>query len=321
MMKMKTLYLSTITALMLFTISSLGAVFAQTSSNLSGLSSDFFISGRIVPNATIPVGLDFANEGNFTLYTVHFQFVDSPLLQNFQTSFGNFTLKVGQEKTITGIIFSPSKISNVQSNFHWIVYATNQNGTLLSKEFTRLINLTNISRPEYSMSYDALLPPLKQDGPVNYVVCKKDFQLIIKSENYTAACVTPNTEEKLVIRGWGETLEGLMEPPAIKKMEIIGLQQHYKIGQSIHATIKYTGWGYDTTPEMKIFDSNGTQIWFNCPDCVAHTELAIQYPGIFTTFTYPMKNIYGNYPSINKTGSYTLVTSLGNETAKFDVDK
>ena len=99
-------------------------------------------------------------------------------------------------------------------------------------------------------------------------------------------------------------------------MEIDGLQQNYGIGQPINATVKYTGWSFNDYPDVKIFDANGSQIWFNCPDCVARTELAIPYPGVFGTYHYPVRDPNGNPPMVNKTGIYTMVASLDNETAE-----
>ncbi|MGI0072266.1 MAG: hypothetical protein ACREA3_00430, partial [Nitrosotalea sp.] len=288
-------------------------VISGNSGFIPDISSDFFLNGHVIPNATSPVGFDLVNVGNFTLYDVNIGFVNSPLLQHFKNYYGNFTLKVGQEKTIMGAMTLPSQISNVSSTLNWTVYAKIQNGTTGSKEFHREINLANISTPEYSTDYSAILPPLQQGGgPLNYIECKKDLQLIIKLEDYTPACVTPNTNQTLVERGWGESLEGLLEPPVIKKLDIIGLQQNYKAGQPINATVVYTGWQYDITPQVKILDANGTQVWFNCPDCVMHSELAIEAPGWFMTSTYHVQDYNGHYPIINKTGTYAMVTSLDN---------
>ncbi len=295
------------------------AILVNQSGFIPEIYSDFFISGHILPNVAIPVGLDFTNTGNVTLYDVHIAFVNSSVLQNFKTNFGNFTLKVGQEKTILGTIYSPSEITNVSSSVNWMVYAKNQDGTIGSKEFHRSINLANRFAPEYWSSYPVILPPLQQGGTVDGIECKKEFQLIIKLDDYSPACVRPSTNQTLIERGWGESMASLLEPPAIKRLEITGLQQNYKVDQSIHAIVKYTGWGYGITPEIKILDSNDTQIWFNCPDCVTHTELALGYPGIFTTFSYNVTDVNGQYPIINKTGTYTMITSLGNKTVEFNV--
>lgn len=332
---MKTLHYSMIAILLVTSIFGIQHVFAQNvinstltssamPSNGSGfipeIYSDFFFSGHILPNVAIPVGLDFTNTGNITLYDVHIAFVNSLVLQNFKTNFGNFPLKVGQEKTILGTIYSPSKISNMSSSVDWMVYAKNQNGVTGSKEFHRSLNLANRFTPEYSSSYPVILPPLQQGGTVDGIECKKELQLIIKLDDYSPACVRPSTNQTLIERGWGESMASLMEPPAIKKMEIIGLQKNYKIGQPIHVIIKYTGWSYGRKPDVKILDANGTQIWFNCPQCglYATSEGANMALSFFTT-SYNVTDSNGQYPIINKTGTYTMITSLGNETAKFNV--
>ena len=293
------------------------AIPANWNSFTPDISSGFHFNGVMIPNGTIPVSVDLANQGNFTLYNIHIAFVDSPLLQNFKTSYGNFTLQVGQEKTILGTISAPSEISNVSSSLNWMVYANNQYNTTGSKEFHKTINLAIKSTwADNSISYRTILAPLKQSGPVNYIECKEGLELIVKSDDYTPACVTPSTNQTLVERGWGESLDSLKEPPLIKKMEIDGLQQNYETSQPINATVKYTGWSYHDIPDVKIFDANNSQVWFNCPECVMRTELAIPYPGDFGTYDYKAMDPNGNPPMINKTGTYTMVASLDNETAQ-----
>ena len=293
------------------------AIPAGWSNFVPDISSDFHFNGVMMPNATIPVSVDLTNAGNSTLYNVHIAFVDSPLLQNFKTGYGNFTLQVGQEKTILGTMSTPSEISNVSSSLNWMVYANNQGNTTGSKEFNKTVNLAvkSASR-DGSISYRTILPPLKQDTPVNYIECKEGLELIVKSDDYTPACVTSSTNQTLVKRGWGESLDSLKESPLIKKMEIDGLQQNYEIGQPINATVKYIGWSFDSEPDVKIFDANGSQVWFNCPECVMRTELAIPYPGVFGTYNYQVQDPNGNSPMVNKTGTYTMVATLENKTAE-----
>jgi hypothetical protein len=114
-------------------------------------------------------------------------------------------------------------------------------------------------------------------------------------------------------------MASLMEPPAIKKMEIIGLQQNYKISQPIHAIIKYTGWIDRHEPDVKILDINGTQIWFNCPECSLYGTSYAAITASFFTTSYNVTDANGQYPIINKTGTYTMITSLGNKTVEFNV--
>jgi len=278
------------------------------------IASDFFPVGRVIPNATLPVSVNIANAGNSTLYYVHLAFVDSPLLRNFQTPNENFTLRVGEEKTISGTVSLPSQISNISSTLNWMIYAKNQEGIMGSKEFQRVINLANNSWPEGTRPSERILSPLKQDVPVNDILCKADLQLIIKMEDNTPACVTPTTRHKLIEREWGESLENLLSTPL--KIEITGLNQSYVSGQPITTIVKYTGYEHGGVyPDMKILDPNGTQIWSNC--CITHTET----PGMhFGTFTYAMEGPTGK-PVINEIGTYTIIASLDNKTtsAKFNV--
>jgi hypothetical protein len=281
---------------------------AAWNSFIPNIDSDFFLNGRMIPNATLPVGVDLVNTGNFTLYDVQVAFVDSPLLQNFKTSYGNFTLKVGEEKTVLGSMSLPSRISNVTSTLNWMIYVKNQDGMIGSKEFQRTINLANVSSPEYSQGYDKILPPLKQVGTVNDIQCKEGFQLIVKVEDYAPACVTSTTFQKLIVRGWGESLEGLLATPL--EMEITRLNQTYVAGHTVSAIVKYTGYEHGGVyPDMKILDVNGTQVWSNC--CIIHTETPSMH---FGTFTYDVEGPLG-YPVINKTGTYTMIASLDNVTA------
>lgn len=281
------------------------------------ISSDFHFNGIMIPNASVPVSIDLANVGNSTLYDIRVAFVDSPLLSNFKTGYGNFTLEVGQEKTISGTILSPSELSNVSSSLNWMVYAKRQDVTNGSKEFHKTINLADKSTSrDNSVSFNAILPPLKQKVSVNEIECKQGLQLIIKSNDYSPACVISSTMQKLIQRNWGESLDTLEEPPAIKKMDIIGLQQNYNVGQPIHASLRFTGWSYEYMPDMKILNATGDQVWFNCPDCVIHSEHAIGPPGYFGTFTLNLHDYNDRPPVINQTGTYTVVTSYENKTAE-----
>lgn len=143
--------------------------------------------------------------------------------------------------------------------------------------------------------------------PAQDVHCHADLKLVIRAENSEPACVSQITATKLVLRGWA--LPPPPKEPYINKIGITGLQLDYTVGQTINATVVYSGYYWYTEPEVKIFDSNGTQIWFNCPFCYARTE-PIQTPS-FGTFTYQVIE-YGTrtLPMINKTGNYTMVASL-----------
>lgn len=276
------------------------------------IESAFRLAGVVVPNATVPVSVVVANSGSTTLYDVHVVFVSSPLLQDFGTGYGNFTLGPGEEKTVTGTMSLPSQISSVPSMLNWMIYANSQDGKMGSKEFLRTINLANRSSLDTgSMPIKAVPPPLKQNTPVNEIKCREGFLLIIKSEDYSPACVTPGTNQTLVGRGWGTPLSLLLEPPALKKIEIMGLQQNYEAGKKINATVRFTGYEPGgLVPDVKIIDSNGTEVWRNC--CIDHSESP---HWTFSTFSYAVTGPAGR-PAINKTGTYAMVASLENKTAE-----
>jgi hypothetical protein len=157
--------------------------------------------------------------------------------------------------------------------------------------------------------------PLKQfkGGTIAHDVhCNSGLQLVLKAEYYTPACVKPETASKLVQRGWA--LDTTLPEPFIKKIAITGLQQNYTIGQPINATVTYVGYYWYAEPDVKILDANGTQIWFNCAYCYARTE-PVPSPAL-DTFTYIVRDYSSNkLPMINKTGTYTMITSLENKTA------
>jgi hypothetical protein len=162
-----------------------------------------------------------------------------------------------------------------------------------------------------------IIPPLKmlEEGySITDVKCNLGLSLVIKIKDSSPACVKPDTVQRLIGRGWGESLQSLLASPL--KMEITGLNQTYETGHVIIATIKYTGYEHGRVyPDVKILDANGTQVWSNC--CITHTETPSMH---FGTFTYDVQGSLW-YPAINKTGTYTMIASLDNETtdAIFDV--
>lgn len=106
------------------------------------------------------------------------------------------------------------------------------------------------------------------------------------------------------------------KPMAVYKMDIIGLQKNYTIGQPITITIKYIAYlNAGHHPDVKILDSNNNQIWSNC--CIAES----QAPGMHNSTGFYVAENWRGYPIINETGTYTIIASLANKTAvaKFNV--
>lgn len=152
--------------------------------------------------------------------------------------------------------------------------------------------------------------------PAEDVHCHAGLSLIIRKENFAPACTNPITATKLILSGWA-----LGTPPIkrfISSIDINGLQQNYTVGQPIDATVTYAGyWGRAWEPDVKIFDANDTQIWFNCPNCLGDSSISGGMAIIpsYGNFTYHVQDYNGHLPVINKTGTYTMVILLANKTA------
>jgi hypothetical protein len=156
------------------------------------------------------------------------------------------------------------------------------------------------------------------------VHCHAGLTLIVRKENFAPACTHPITATHLILSGWA-----LGTPPInpfISRVDISGLQQNYTVGLPIDATVTYAGyWSSADTPDVKIFDANNTQIWFNCPNCSTNNiEVTGAVPSIsYGNFTYHVRDYNGRPPIINQTGAYTMVISLDNKktNAQFTVVK
>ncbi|MDE1727487.1 MAG: hypothetical protein KGH89_09555, partial [Thaumarchaeota archaeon] len=143
--------------------------------------------------------------------------------------------------------------------------------------------------------------------------CRTGFQLILKAEDLSPACVRPLTASNLITWGWA--LGTTQPPPLLKNMSIDGLRQNYFVDQPINASVVYSGYYWYTEPEVKILDANGVQVWFNCPFCYTRTEpVPVISSGVFT---YQVREYSTNaLPVINKTGTYMMVATLDNKMAE-----
>jgi hypothetical protein len=150
------------------------------------------------------------------------------------------------------------------------------------------------------------------------VHCHTGFRLVVRAENFTPACVRQLTATALILRGW--SLGTPLIEPFISRIDINGLQQNYAVGQPINATVNCVGyWRGIDKPDVKIFDANGTQIWFNCPDCFMDKNTitgGIASIPSYGTFTYSVMDTNGHPPVINETGTFTMIASLANKTSR-----
>jgi len=99
-------------------------------------------------------------------------------------------------------------VTNATITFsYFIVNQTNSNMPLnaqtmnVSKSF--LFTITNQSSQTTIIS--SPLAQFKSGISANDVKCQNDLQLVIKAEDNSPACVTPDTASKLMARGWAKT--------------------------------------------------------------------------------------------------------------------
>ncbi len=65
--------------------------------------------------------------------------------------------------------------------------------------------------PISSVNIESPLEQIKSGISPNNVVCKEEFQLVIKAEDGSPACVTSDTAQKLIERGWARELTNIVK--------------------------------------------------------------------------------------------------------------
>jgi hypothetical protein len=181
-------------------------------------------------------------------------------------------------------------------------------GYTATKSFQFFIHGNNDTSQKPPTYFSPPLQQIRAGALVSNIQCSVNLNLIIKIKDHSPACVKPSTYQKLIERGWGESLQSLLASPL--QMKITDLNSSYATGSAIIATVQYSGYQYGGVyPDVKILDENGIQIWDNC--CISRTEATVKSLG---PFTYTVEGLSG-YPVINKTGTYTMVASLDNVTA------
>jgi len=133
-----------------------------------------------------------------------------------------------------------------------------------------------ITPSEYSVTFlvskvenSSLDSPLKQFNagiPSNEIQCKDTLVLVIKSSNFRPACVTPNTFEKLIVRGWEKpVLVPSLVHPTIKT----GTNSGHCIGYCFKEFI--------ITPEKVVYSQNGREFvldeWSDLPEKIKQVPI------------------------------------------------
>ena len=158
---------------------------------------------RIAENQTVPLQLQITNNENHTIYNVNV--LDWEASDFFDI--GNLTkvdlIEPHQSRIITGNLTFTTK--DHITCFH---YNAGQSIPALGYQVAAKNDPNKIMESNYFNSKIAItiLSPFAQINlgiPKNDVECNQGFQVVIESENSFPVCVTTNTANILVERGWG----------------------------------------------------------------------------------------------------------------------
>jgi hypothetical protein len=160
-----------------------------------------------------------------------------------------------------------------------------------------------------------ILPPLKQlmnGTSFHQISCSNGFELISKLSDGSPACVTHQTAVKLIERNWG-----YLRPANdirichIYDTTISDLRHDYVVNEPIDFSVRIVAY-CNLCQDINTFveDTANNKLWTE----PAKINIAGSGPD-YDTFTYDTKK-YGDTFSINKTGSYFLVVSFGNDIMK-----
>ncbi len=166
-----------------------------------------FVAEKMTPNSTVPIGFDFTNNGNYALHDVIISYFDFPLVSNLHLPSEIISLNSGEHKTIFGSIHAPSELLDVPILVTSVVSTKDKDDRIGVQDFQQIINLANMSSYERTSSTMYLDSPLKQFKlgiSANNVTCKTEFQLVLKSEDNSPACVKPDTVNILIEHGWAK---------------------------------------------------------------------------------------------------------------------
>jgi hypothetical protein len=84
--------------------------------------------------------------------------------------------------------------------------------------------------------YDYLFSPMKQikNGVFGNIMCKQELELMIKISNKNPVCVTHSSAERLIERGWGDSVFSLLSEMQNSMKSINGTNTEFSIEYSIN---------------------------------------------------------------------------------------
>ena len=83
--------------------------------------------------------------------------------------------------------------------------ASNMTSSAQTMNVTKSFLLTIANQPAQTTTISSPLAQFKSGISANDVKCKQGLQLVIKAEDSSPACVTPDTATKLMSRGWAKS--------------------------------------------------------------------------------------------------------------------
>lgn len=153
-----------------------------------------------------------------------------------------------------------------------------------------------------SMPFNFQWTPLKQfqsGVPARNVSCAEGFQLILKSEDGSPACVKLTSIQKLVLLQWA------LKP--INELTVEEFKDTYKIGEKIDFAIKFKGFRSCGPPSFLIKNAENKTMWESpivltlCDPDTGYGEYKWKFRGLYTLI-------------LNQTGSYSMNISFSNKT-------
>lgn len=145
------------------------------------------------------------NNNNFTLYNVKADF-NSPSMALYNQTIIDI-LHAHSTKIINGTFMRlPNHM--LATDAFWEITAQNESNTVMKsimfqRSFTQYEFL---DIPLYHASSLSPLAQFKSGVGIKDIMCKQSFQLIIKIENSSPACVTQHTANILTERGWAKLI-------------------------------------------------------------------------------------------------------------------
>ena len=143
------------------------------------------------------------NNNNFTLYNVKTDF-NSPSMALYNETIID-VLNAHSTKEINGtLVRLPDHM--LATDAFWEITAQNESNTMMrsimfQRSFTQYEFL---DIPLYHTSSLSPLAQFKSGVDIKDITCKQSFQLVIKIEDGSPACVKPNTSIVLIERGWAK---------------------------------------------------------------------------------------------------------------------